>query len=185
MDKTSIQILLKFNFQSFVYIRKLALTSRLSALVIVKPLPTKTHLLRGEDLDLFVTVYASIASEDDLTLSLGHSLRGLYEDITKHLVYKISEERDMVNTKDDGKMWNIDITLSYNFSDDLGHLILSIGDNHSGAITSTRLVIGEGIKPFFDPIPEDVMSGPGLDVLIKTQVRGSTPIMVNYLLTFI
>ena len=158
--------------------------SSLSALVIVKPLPRETHLLHRKDLGLVITVYASITNADELNLSLGHSLRGLYEDITNYLLYKISEEKDVVNENNDGKTWKIDMTLSYPFSGDLGNLILSIGDSHSGGITTTRLVIGEEkellVKPFFDPIPEDVIEVPGHDVMINSRAKGSTPIKVTF-----
>ena len=148
----------------------------------MKPLPQETILLLGKDFDITVTVSASITSEDDLKLSLGHSLRGIYEDITKYLVYNIYEEKAGKNEKGYDQLWKIDMTLPFIFSEDLGHLILSIGDNHSGGITTSRLVVGEErklVKPFFDPVPKDVTGSLGEDMLIETQIRGSTPIEVN------
>ena len=139
-------------------------------------------MVPGKDVEMNIEVYTSIIiNKDDFTLSLGHSLKGIYEDITGYLLYEISEDKDGENRKYYRKMWKIDITLSYPFSGDLGHLILSIGDSHSGAITTTRPVIGEEktlVKPFFDPVPRSVQTYPGQDVFINTLVNGYTPIKV-------
>ena len=130
-----------------------------------------------------ITVNASVTSEDDFTLSLGHSFKGTYEDITKHIMYDIiEEEREEEDNAGDGRIWKIDMTLSYTFTEDLGNLILSIGDNHSGGITTTRLFIGEEttlVKPFFDPEPESIEADLGDDILIVTEAKGSSPIEVS------
>ena len=148
----------------------------------MKPLPEETHLTPGDDLDMSVTISGSISNEDDVTISLGHSFRGVYHDITKHLDYKLSED-DM--EEEEGSRWKINMTLPYPHSQASGVLTLSVGDGHSGDVTTTRLVIvqkGKGMAPFFDPVPKSVKTYSGQDVLIDTRVKGSSPLEVicNY-----
>ena len=162
-----------------------------SALVIVKPLPEETHLMPGEDLNLSITINASIVSEDEITLSLGHSSNGLYEDLTDYLVYDLIKQDDDFDVDDvddddeydvDGEIWDIDMTLPYPHSQASGDLTLSVGDSHSGDITTTRLVIGQegkDVAPFFDPLPKSVKTHVGKDMLVNTRARGSTPITVS------
>ena len=165
-----------------------------SALVIVKPLPEETHLMPGEDLNLSITINASIVSEDEITLSLGHSSSGLYEDLTDYLVYDLIKQDDDFDVDDvddddeydvDGEIWDIDITLPHPHSQASGDLTLSVGDSHSGDITTTRLVIGkEGkdVAPFFDPLPKSVKAYTGQKVFINTEAKGSTPIKVSWII---
>ena len=156
-----------------------------SALTIVKPLPKETYLTPGEALDMSITISASIKSEDHIKISMGHSLKGKYEDVTKYLTHTFSEEsKDKIEGEEDSKTWIVDMALSYPFGEDLGNLILSIGDNHSGGITTTRLFIGEDttlVKPFFDPEPESIEADLGDDILIVTEAKGSSPIEVSVL----
>ena len=83
--------------------------------------------------------------------------------------------------EDSDRSWQIDLTLPYPHSQASGDLTLSVGDSHSGDITTTRLVIGQegkDVAPFFDPLPKSVKTYPGKDVLISTAARGSSPIEV-------
>ena len=151
-----------------------------SAFVIVKPLPKETYLTPGNDLNMSITVSGSISSEDDVIISLGHSLRGVYKDITNYLVYELSEEDDMDG--EERHLWNIDMTLPYPFSQASGDLILSVGDSNGGDVTTTRLIImqeGKDLAPFFDPVPKSVKTFHGEDVFINAQARGSTPLNVS------
>ena len=147
----------------------------------MEPLPEETYLTPGEDLNMSITISGSISSEDDLTVSLGHSLRGSYQDITEYLEFELFEMDDM--DEGEGSMWKIDMTLPYPHSQASGDLTLSVGDSHSGDVTTTRLVImveGKEVSPFFDPVPKSVQTYPSQDVLINTRVVGSTPINVSY-----
>ena len=127
-----------------------------------------------------VIVRGAILSEDDAIISLGHSLKGVYQDLSKYLVYELSEEDDM--DKVEGSRWKIDMTLPYPYSQAAGDLTLSVGDSHSGDITTTRLIImqeGKDVAPFFDPEPKSVQTYLGQDVLINTEAKGSTPLNVS------
>ena len=151
--------------------------------MIVKPLPKQTHLTPGEDLNMSITINASITStQDDITVSLGHSARGDYEDLTKHMNYEISEDE---NEEEYVKTWKLNVSLPYPYSQSSGDVTLSVGDHHSGDITTTRLIIGQegkdgkDISPFFDPVPKPQKAFTGQNVLIDTKAMGSTPITVN------
>ena len=162
-------------------------TNTSSALVIVDPLPKVTYLTPGEDENMTISISGSIFSEDDVTFSLGHSLNGVYKDITEYLVYEISKEDEMAQEdemdQDESNLWIIDMILPYPFSQASGDLILSVGDDHSGDVTTTRLITleeGTEVSPFFDPEPKSVKNYPGQDVLINTRAMGSTPINVSF-----
>ena len=132
----------------------------------------------GEDLNMSITINASITSEDEIILSLGHSSKGVYQNLTKYLAYEISEDDD----EETSRYWKIDMTLPYPHSQASGDLTLSVGDSHSGDITFTRLILTNGEKadaPFFDPAPKSVIINLGQDVLINTAVKGSAPIDVS------
>ena len=146
-----------------------------------------------------VYISGDISNEDDVIVSLGHSSRGVYQNVTKYLVYELSkkesmeEEGDMEeymaeHIEEDGSMkegrslWKLDITLPFPHSQASGNLTLSVGDSHSGDVATTRLIIkqdGKEMAPFFDPIPKSVKTYPGQDVLIYTIASGSTPISVR------
>ena len=98
----------------------------------MKPLPKETYLTPGKVLNMHIIISASIKSNDDISISLGHSSKGDFEDVTKHLLYKLSgvEEDKSAATKS-SKTWIVDMKLSYPFREDLGHLIISIGDRYS------------------------------------------------------
>ena len=150
----------------------------------MKPLPKETFVTPKEDMDLAITIKATLTSEDDLTVSMGHSVKGVYHDFTDNLVYILTEiDYDApTGEEEDVRMWEIDMVLTYPYSEVKGHLILSVGDSHSGGITTTRLVTELGEKlvaPFFDPVPESVFVFPDQDVLINTMAKGSTPIEVG------
>ena len=148
----------------------------------MKPLPRETRLLPGDHLNMSITINASITSPDDITLSLGHSSRGIYEDLTNHLVSTISENEEPLEGAEDSRMWTINMTVPYPHSQASGDLTLSVGDKHSGDITSTRLVVGQegnDVAPFFDPAPRSVKTYPGQYVLIDTEAKGSSPIKVT------
>ena len=146
----------------------------------MKPLPEVTYLTPGEDLNTNVTISASITDEDEVIVSLGHSFRGVYQDLTEYLVYKVSQEDE--TDKEEGSMWEINMTLPYPHSQVSGDLTLSVGDNRSGDVTTTRLEFiheGNELAPFFDPLPKSVSTYHGQDVLINTRARGSPPLNVN------
>ena len=152
-------------------------------MLIKKPLPEETYLSPNEDLIMGINVSASRTFEDDIIISLGRSSRGVYEDLTQHITYKVSEnEYDDVEKDDDGEDWIVDITVPYPYSQVSGDLTLSVGDSHSGDITSTRLIIrqeGKEMTPYFDPAPKSIVASPGQDVLINTAAMGSTPFNVS------
>ena len=146
----------------------------------MKPLPEETLLTPGKELNMSITISGTISSEDDVIISMGHSLRAIYKDITDYLVYEMSEE-DVLDDEE-RHLWKIDMTLPYPFSQASGDLILSVGDSRSGDVTTTRLTsIQEGryLEPFFNPAPISVKTKPGQDVFINTRARGSTPINVS------
>lgn len=129
-----------------------------------------------------IKVNSSITSKDDFTVSLGHSSRGVYVDLTQNLVYEITKEEDSDEEEDDISMWKIDMTLPYPHSQASGDLTLSIGDNHSGDITTSHLIIGQdgnNDAPYFDPVPKSQKLFTGQNVLINTKVIGPTPLMVR------
>ena len=133
-----------------------------------------------------VTISGNISSGDGIIISLDHSSKGVNEDLTKHMVYDLSEEDEMDEEK--GSLWELNMTLPYPYSQASGDLTLSVGDSDSGDFTSTRLIIvqeGENVPPFFDPVPKSVQTYPGQDVLINTLARGSTPINVSLNFHFI
>ena len=147
----------------------------------MKPLPKEIFLTPGEDLNMTITITGSISNEDDVIISLGHSSRGVYQDVTNYLVYELSEEDDM--EEEEGSRWKIDMTLPYPHSQASGDLTLSVGDSCSGDVTTTRLIVaqeGKNMAPFFDPIPKSVQTYPDKDVLINTRAKGSTPLNVSY-----
>ena len=155
-----------------------------SDLVIVKPLPKETYLMPGKDLNMSITVNASIAEGDDITLSFGHSSRGIYQDLTKHLIYNIYEEKngDEGEERENYRLWSIDMVLPYPYSQASGDFILSVGDNYSGDFTATRVIIrhgGEGEPPLFDPLPKSVKAYIGEDLFVNTQAFGSEPLKVS------
>lgn len=156
----------------------------LSALVIIKPLPKQTLLTPGEDLSMNIEVNASVSSGNDIILSMGHSSRGLYQDLTDHLVYDISKDQ---KESADSKKWNIDMTLPYPYSQASGDITLSVGDGYSGDITSSQLIIvqKQDKAPYFDPAPKSVKSYPGRDVFIKTEAMGSSPLNVRIFYEYI
>ena len=146
----------------------------------MKPLPEETLLTPGKELNMSITISGTISSEDDIIISMGHSLRAIYKDITDYLVYEMSEE-DVLDDEE-GSQWKIDMTLPYPFSQASGDLILSVGDSHSGDVTTTRLTSiqeGRDLEPFFNPAPISVETNPGQDVFINTRARGSAPINVS------
>ena len=127
-----------------------------------------------------IAILANISSEDDVIISLGHSFKGVYQDLTKYLVYEMSEEDEM--EKNESSLWTINMTLPYPYSQASGDLALIVRDSDSGDSTATRVIIlqeGEERMPFFDPVPKSVKTYPGQDVLINTRARGSTPIDVS------
>ena len=147
----------------------------------MKHLPEETYVTPGQDLNMSVTFYSGISGEDDVTLFLGHSFRGVYQDLTEHLVYEISEEDEA--DEGEGSLWELDLILPYPYSQASGDLTLHVRDNQNGDVTTTRLIIvqdGKGTPPFFDPVPKSVQTYPGQDVLINTQTKGSTPIDVSF-----
>ena len=155
-----------------------------SALVIVKPLPEEINIRPEEDLLMNVTISASIASEDEITVSLEHSARGVIEDLTKYLVYELSTEEPDDDGREVTRNWKIDLTLPYPYSQSSGDITLNVKDDHSGDVTSTRLVIrqeGNNRTPFFDPVPKSVVGFSGDDVHFIAQARGSKPLIVSYL----
>ena len=146
----------------------------------MKPLPEETYLTPGEDLKMNIEVSGSISSEDDVIMSLEHSSRGVFTDLTEHLVYELYEEDDM--EQEEGSRWKIEMTLPYPYSQASGNFTLSVGDGDSDDVTTTRLTImeeGNNVAPFFDPMPKSVKLYPGQDVIIDTLARGSTPIIVS------
>ena len=146
----------------------------------MKPLPKETYLAPGEELNMTITITGNISNEHDVKISLGHSSKGVQQDLTKYLTSEMSEEDEMDG--EEGSLWKINMTLPYPYSQESGDLTLSVGDSHSGDVTSTRLIIkqeGINMSPFFDPVPKSVKAYPGQDVLINTQARGSTPINVS------
>ena len=148
--------------------------------MIVKPLPEETYLTPGEVLNMSITISGSISSEDDVIFALGHSLNGVYKDISECPVYELTEEVD--SDSKEGSVWEINMTLPYPFSQVTGDFILSVGNSHSGDVTTTRLIImeeGTEVAPFFDPVPKSVRTYYGQDVFINTQARGSTPLNVS------
>ena len=64
-----------------------------------------------------------------------------------------------------------------------GDLFLTISNEHGGDQTSTVLNIMEKLSedqvPFLDPLPRDVTTLPGGDVLLETDVQGSEPLSVS------
>ena len=130
-----------------------------------------------------IKITGIISNENDITISLGHSARGVYQDLTEHLVYELSEEDETDEEED--RIWKINMSLPYPYSQASGDLTLSVGDSHGGDITTTRLIImkeeneGKEVAPFFDPVPTSVKTYSGQDVLINTRVNGSTPIKVS------
>lgn len=153
----------------------------------MKPLPKETYLVPGDDLHMHIAINASITSTDEITLSLGHSSKGIYEDLTNYLVYKISEKEDEFDEgEDDSRLWNIDMQLPYPYSQSSGDLTLSVGDSLSGEITTTQLIIRQeedNVAPFFDPAPRSVDSYPGEDVLINAEAMSSSPFHVSVILS--
>ena len=131
-----------------------------------------------------ITITGSISNEDDVIIALGHSSRGVYQDITEFLVSELSEEHAM--DEEGISTWAVDMTLPYPNSQASGDLTLSVGDSRSGDVTTTRLIIREEgneekeVAPFFDPVPKSVKPYSGQDVLINTRTRGSTPINVSF-----
>ena len=158
-------------------------------MLIKKPLPEETYLSPNEDLNMGIKVSASRTFEADIIISLGRSSRGVYEDLTQHITYNVSEdEYDDVEKDDDGEDWIVDITVPYPYSQASGDLTLSVGDSHSGDITSTRLIIRQDeneFSPYFDPVPRSVESHPGKDVFIPMSAMGSLPINVSFIRKFI
>ena len=135
-----------------------------------------------------VVINASITNEDDITISLGHSSRGIYHDLTKNVAYKLFEIETNEVEEDSDRSWQIDLTLPYPHSQASGDLTLSVGDSHSGDITSTRLIIRQDeneFSPYFDPVPRSVESHPGKDVFIPMSAMGSLPINVSFIRKFI
>ena len=130
-----------------------------------------------------IEITASITSKDDIIISLGHSSRGVYEDLTEHIVFEISEAaEEIMKDEEKGEKWVIEMVLPYPHSQASGDLTLSVGDSHSGDITTTQLIIkqdGEMKSPYFDPLPRSVDAYPGQDVLINTESKGSAPISVS------
>ena len=127
-----------------------------------------------------ITITGNISNEHDVKISLGHSSRGVQQDLTMYLTSEMSEEDEMDG--EEGSLWKINMTLPYPYSQESGDLTLSVGDSNSGDVTTTRLIIkreGINMSPFFDPVPKSVKTYPGQDVLINTQARGSTPINVS------
>ena len=123
-----------------------------------------------------------ISDEDDITVSLGHSSisKAVYQNLTKYIGFELSDEDE--TDEAESNLWKLNVTLPYPDSQASGDLTLSVGDNHSGDVTTTRLIIeqeGINMSPFFDPVPKSVKAYPGQDVLINTQARGSTPINVS------
>ena len=150
----------------------------------MKPLPEVTYLTPGEDLNMSITISGSISSEDDLTISLGHSIRGVYKDITEYLEYEIFEQDAMKDRE--SSHWKINMLLPYLFSEASGDLILSVGDTNSGDLTTTRLNTvhaGRQVQPFFDPVPKSVETYTGKDLLIDTRTMGSSPISVRLIIS--
>ena len=153
----------------------------------MKPLPELTYLTPGKDLNMSIAIFGNASSEDDVKISLRHTFRGINQDFTPYLVYKLSEEDGMEDEEGDirdeeGSLWKLNMTLPYPYSQASGDLTLSVGDSHNGDVTSTRLIIvqeGKEVAPFFDPVPKSVQTYPGQDVLINTLAKGSSPISVN------
>ena len=153
----------------------------------MKPLPELTYLTPGKELNISIAIFGKTSSEDDFNISLGHTSRGINQDLTKYIVYELSEKDGMEDEEGDmsdegGSLWELDMTLPYPYSQASGDLTLSVGDSHNGDTTTTRLIIvqeGTEVVPFFDPVPKSVKTYPGQDVLINTLARGSTPINVN------
>lgn len=133
----------------------------------------------GDDLNMSIIINTSVSTnEDDIILSLGHSFKGVQQNLTKYLAHELSKEG---GDEEDVRVWKIEMTLPYPYSQSSGDLTLSVGDNLSGDITSTRLIIGQedDKAPYFDPVPKSVKAYPGKDVLINTRAKGSSPINVS------
>ena len=146
----------------------------------MEQLPELTYLTPAKDLNMSIVISGKKSSDDDVIISLSHSSRGVNQDLTEYLVYEISEEADVDEEEVD--QWRINMTLSYPYAQASGDLTLSVGDSHSGDVTTTRLIIvqeGTEVVPFFDPVPKSVKTYPGQDVLIDTLARGSIPISVS------
>ena len=157
-----------------------------SDLVIVKQLPEEIYLLPKEDLNMDISIATTIPSEDDIILSLKHSSRGVHKDLTKYIVYKVLKDTDDNEyNQEKTRIWKINMTLPYPYSQASGGLTLSVKDDHSGDVTSTRLFIsGEENDgaPFFDPAPKSLKSYVGDDLFIETGVKGFTPLIVSIMI---
>ena len=127
-----------------------------------------------------ITISGNISSEDDISISLRHSGRGFYQDLSKYLVYELSEIDEMDGKE--GNLWEMEMTLPYPYSETSGDLTLRVKDKHSGDTTNTRLIVRQEeqeVAPFFDPVPKSFKTYPGQDVFINTKAKGSTPINVS------
>ena len=136
-----------------------------------------------------ITISGDISSEDDVSFSLGHTSKGFHQDLTKYLVYHLTEEEveGKIN-EGDTRNWKVDLTLPYPYSQSSGDITLNVKDDHSGDVTSTRLVIrqeGNDGTPFFDPAPKSTKALIGQDVFVNTQTKGSSPLRVSILIKYI
>ena len=151
-----------------------------SALQIVKPLPKVTYLTPGKDLNMSITINASITSVDDIILSLEHSSEEVYENLTKYLIFKLTAEEE--NEEPSTGNWKINMTLPYPYCQTSGELNLIVRDSHSGDFTTTELIIRQDEDdktPYFDPVPRSVKINPGQDVFINTRIKGTPSINVS------
>ena len=152
----------------------------LSALNIIRPLPAEIYITKGDDVDLSVKIEGTIESEDELTVTLYNSLRGLDTDLSKHLKWDITPVPNMPD------QYEFEATLPYPYSLNAGDLRLTIANENGADDTETVLNIeemGSEDPPFFDPAPTDIKSYPNNNIMLETRVRGSRPVKIDWFVT--
>ena len=131
-------------------------------------------------MDLSVKFEGSIESEDELTVTLMNSLRGLNTELSKHLDWEITPVAGMVD------QYEFDATLPYPYSLNSGDMRLTIANEFGGDDSETVLNIeemGSEDPPYFDPAPEDIKTYPNNNILLETRVRGSRPVKIDWFVT--
>ncbi|XP_063687572.1 uncharacterized protein LOC134820861 isoform X3 [Bolinopsis microptera] len=149
------------------------------ALNIITPLPAEIYITKGDDVDLSVKIEGTIESEDELSVTLYNSLRGLDTDLSKHLKWELSPVPNMPD------QYELEATLPYPYSLNAGNLRLTIANEHGADDTETVLNIEEmgSDPPFFDPAPSDIKSYPNNNIMLETRVRGSRPVKIDWFVT--